>query len=160
MKKIKTDVMFICSVGGHLTQMLQLKDLILSYNYVLVTDKTPVTIPLKDKFNIRYMCYCSRKYFLTYAFKEAYNAILALVYLIKYNPKVIVTTGTHTAMPTCVMAKWFKKKVIYIESFAKNKTPTRSAKYACKHHVADTLVVQWDEMEQVLKGSENWGWIY
>ena len=157
---MKKDVMFICSVGGHLTQMLQLKDLIKSYNYILVTDKTPVTIPLKDKFNIKYMTYCSRKFILSYPFKEAYNAILAFFYLIIYNPKVIVTTGTHTAMPTCVMAKWFGKKVIYIESFAKNKTPTKSAKYACKHNIADTLVVQWENMKDVLPGSENWGWIY
>ena len=157
---MKKQVMFICSVGGHLTQMLQLSDLIKSYDYILVTDKTPVTIPLKEKYNVRYMTYCSRKYKFSYPFKEAYNAILALIYLIRYNPKVIVTTGTHTAMPTCVMAKWFGKKVIYIESFAKNKIPTKSAKYAHDHNIADTLVVQWDDMKKVLPNSEMWGWIY
>ena len=32
----KKRVMFICSVGGHLTQMLQMKNIFNDYNYVLV----------------------------------------------------------------------------------------------------------------------------
>ena len=32
-------VMFISSVGGHLTQLLELKSLFKDYNYVLVTEK-------------------------------------------------------------------------------------------------------------------------
>ena len=63
-------------------------------------------------------------------------------------------------MPTCVIAKWFRKKVIYIESFAKCMTPTKSAKYAYEHNIADTLVVQWDSMKQVFPNSEMWGGVY
>lgn len=160
MSKNKKQVMFICSVGGHLTQMLQLKDLFNEYEYILITEKTPITIPMSKKYNMKYMVYCSRKYKFTYYFKEFVNLIRALHYLIKYNPDVIVTTGTHTAVPTCVIAKWVKKKIIYIESFAKNTTPTKSAEYIQKKKIADTLVVQWETMKGVLEDAENWGWIY
>lgn len=160
MKKNKKQVMFICSVGGHLTQMLQLKELFNEYEYVLVTDKTPVTVSMNQKYNMEYMVYCSRKYKMTYYLKEFVNVIRAIHYLRKYDPDVIVTTGTHTAMPTCVIAKWMKKKVIYIESFAKNTTPTKSAKYIHEKNVADTLVIQWDTLKDVLPNSECWGWIY
>lgn len=53
-----------------------------------------------------------------------------------------------------------KKKIIYIESFAKNTTPTKSAEYIQKKKIADTLVVQWETMKDVLEDAENWGWIY
>ena len=36
-------VMFISSTGGHLTQLLQLKELFKEYEYVLITEKTDVT---------------------------------------------------------------------------------------------------------------------
>ena len=36
-------VMFISSKGGHLTQLLQLKELFKEYEYVLITEKTDVT---------------------------------------------------------------------------------------------------------------------
>ena len=42
-------VMFISSVGGHLTQILELKKIFNNYEYVIVTEKTDVT-----KVNIRW----------------------------------------------------------------------------------------------------------
>ena len=44
MKKKK--VLFVSSIGGHLTQMLQLKSIFNDYNYVLITEKSEVTINL------------------------------------------------------------------------------------------------------------------
>jgi len=32
-------VMFISSVGGHLTQLLKLKQIFLNYDYILITEK-------------------------------------------------------------------------------------------------------------------------
>ena len=56
MKKKK--VLFICSVGGHLTQMLQLKRIFDDYNYLLVTEKTDVTKDLSNKYNVKFFKYC------------------------------------------------------------------------------------------------------
>ena len=52
MKKKK--VMFISSVGGHLTQLLELKKIFDDYDYVLVTEKTDVTKDMKSKYNMEY----------------------------------------------------------------------------------------------------------
>ena len=55
-------VMFISSVGGHLTQILELKEIFNDYEYVLITEKNDVTKDMKDKYNIDYLPYGSRNH--------------------------------------------------------------------------------------------------
>ncbi len=156
-KKLKR-VMFISSVGGHLTQMLQLKGIFKDYNYILVTEYTDVTKDMKSKYKMEYLTYCSRQYWLSYPFKEGWNILKSLFLFFKYRPKVVVTTGTHTAVPMCYIAKLFGSKVIFIESFAKRTSPTKSGKMV--YPIADTFVVQWDSMKKFYPKAKVWGWIY
>ena len=158
--KDKQKVMFISSVGGHLTQLLELKKIFNNYNYVLVTEKTDVTKPMKDKYNIEYLPYGSRNQKLRYIFVLLWSCIKSLYYFIKYNPDVIVTTGANTAAAMCCLGKLFGKKVIYIESFAKRTSPTVTGKYIYKLHAYTTFVVQWESMLEFYPNAEYWGWIY
>ena len=43
-------VMFIASMGGHLTELLQMKKLFKYYDYMLVTEKHKSTINLKEDY--------------------------------------------------------------------------------------------------------------
>ena len=43
-------VMFISSMGGHLTEMMQLKSIFKEYDYKIVTEKHKSTITLKSKY--------------------------------------------------------------------------------------------------------------
>lgn len=158
MKKKK--VMFISSVGGHLTQLLELKTLFKKYDYVLVTEKTDVTIKMKDKYNVKYLPYGSRNQKLLYVFILLLSCIKSLFYFIRYNPDVIVTTGANTCAAMCCLGKIFGKKVIYIESFAKRTTPTITGKCIYKLHAYTTFVVQWEGMLKYYPEAEYWGWIY
>ena len=151
-------VIFISSVGGHLTQLLQLKDTFNDYDYLLVTEKTDVTEDLKDKYNASYLVYGSRKYLLKYLFIFAFNILKSLYLFIKFRPKTIITTGTHTAVPMCYIGWLFRRKVIFIESFSKQKSPTLSGKLV--YPIASTFVVQWESMLDVYPKAECWGWIY
>ena len=117
MKKKK--VLFVSGVGGHLTQMLQLKSLFNEYDYLLITEKTDVTIGLKDKYNTKYFMYCNKKNLIKYFFVNVINAFKAIGTFIKERPDVIVTTGPNTAVALCYLGRLFHKKVIFIESFAK-----------------------------------------
>ena len=152
--------MFISSVGGHLTQILELKDLFNDYKYVLITEKTDVTVSMKDKYNMSYLKYGSRKYIFSYIFIAMFNIIKSFCLYLKYRPKVIVTTGTHTAVPMCIIGKIFGSKVIYIESFAKRTTPTVSGKFIYKLHAYSIFVVQWESMLKFYPKAEYWGGIY
>lgn len=153
-------VMFISSTGGHLTQLLQLKELFKEYEYVLITEKTDVTKSMKSKYNMSFFPYGSRNQKLLYPFILLINCFMSLFYLIKYNPEVIVTTGANTAAAMCCLGKIFRKKVIYIESFAKNNSPTVTGKMIYKLHAYTTFVVQWENMLKYYPKAECWGWIY
>lgn len=153
-------VMFISSVGGHLTQLLQLKDLYKDYNYTLITEKTEVTKDLKNKYNINFLPYGSRNQKIIYLFILLWSCIKSLFYFIKYRPDVIVSTGANTAAAMCCLGKLFGKKVIYIESFAKSTSPTITGKWIYKLKAYTTFVVQWETMLDFYPNAKCWGWIY
>ena len=156
MKKKK--VMFISSVGGHLTQMLELKKIFDDYDYVLVTEKTDVTIDLKNKYHMDYLKYGSRHYIFKYIFISLYNVFRSIYLFFKYKPQVIVTTGTHTAVFMCYLGWLFRRKVIFIESFAKRTSRTLAGKLV--YPIATTFVVQWESMLKFYPKAKYFGGIY
>ncbi len=158
MKKKK--VMFISSVGGHLTQLLELQSLFKEYKYILITEKTDVSKKLADKYNLRFLPYGSRNQKFIYPFILFWNCLKSFYYLIRYNPNVIITTGANTAAAMCCLGKIFRKKVIYIESFAKSDSPTITGKMIYKLHAYTTFVVQWENMLKFYPKAEFWGGIY
>ena len=159
-KNKKKKVMFISSVGGHLTQLLELKKIYNNYDYVLVTEKNDVTKDLKDKYHVKYMPYGSRNQKLSYPFILLFNCLKSLYFFTRYNPDVIITTGANTVAAMCCLGKLFRKKVIYIESFAKRNSPTITGKCIYKLHAYTTFVVQWESMLKVYPKATYWGGIY
>ena len=151
-------VMFISSVGGHLTQLLELKKIFNDYEYVLVTEKTDVTKNMKSKYNMEYLVYGSREYLFSYIFKFTFNILKSFYLFLKYRPNVIVTTGAHTAVPMCYIGKLFRKKVIFIESYAKRTSPTLSGRLVYK--VATIFIVQWESMLKFYPKAKYFGGIY
>lgn len=150
-------VMFISSVGGHLTQLLELKSIFNDYNYVLVTEKNDVTKNMNLQYNIEYLPYGSRNQKVKYLFILLCNCLKSLLLFFKYNPDVIVTTGANTAAAMCCIGKLFGKKVIFIESFAKRTSPTITGKCIYKMHAYTTFVVQWETMLQFYPKAKYWG---
>lgn len=152
-------VLFISSTGGHLDELLQLKSLFKKYDSYIITEKTKSTIDLKDKYSqVNYLVYGTKDHFITYIFKFIYNIIKSLVLFVKIRPKVIVTTGTHTAVPMCYIGKLFFRKIIYIETIANSKTKTLSGKLV--YPIADTFIVQWESMLKLYPKAIYGGWIY
>lgn len=156
MKKKK--VLFVSSIGGHLTQMLQLKSIFNDYNYVLITEKSEVTINLKEKYNVRYYMYCNKKNFIKYFLINVINAFHSVFTFFKEWPSVIVTTGANTAIPLCYLGRIFGKKVIFIESFAKRNGKTLAGRLA--YPVATTFIVQWKSMLEYYPKAKYFGGIY
>lgn len=152
-------VLFIASTGGHLSELLQLKPLFKKYDSSLITEKTKSTIDLKEKYKkVNYLVYGTREHKFTYPFKFLYNCFKSLILYIKIRPNVIVTTGTHTAVPMCYIGKLFRSKIIFIETFANSKTKTASGKLV--YPIADTFIVQWESMLELYPKAIYGGWIY
>lgn len=151
-------VIFISSEGGHLSELQQLE--FNDYDYQIVTERTTTTNELRKKYKnkIHYLLYGTRRTPFIYFFILLINSIISLNLFIKYKPDYVVSTGTHTAVPMCFIAKLFKKKVIWIETFANRTTATLAGKIVYK--IADTFVVQWEEMKSVYPKAEYWGAIF
>lgn len=151
-------VLLISSVGGHLTQLLQLEPLFKNYQYHIVTEKCAITMDLKDKYPISLLVYGARNYLFRYIFKFSFNMFKTFFIFLSKRPDVIITTGAHTAVPMCYIAKLFRKKVIFIESFAKTTSPTLSGKLV--YPIADLFIVQWETMKKIYPKAINGGSIY
>ena len=157
---MKKKVLFISSCGGHLNELLQLKPCFDNYDYHLITEKNESTKYLKKEYDkkISYLVYGTKKKILLYPFILIINSFISLFYFIKYRPKYIVTTGTHTAGPICCIGKLFRSKIIYIETFANINSKTKTGSLIYKF--ADLFVVQWPQMLKIYPNAVYWGWIF
>ena len=156
--KKKNRVLFISSTGGHLEELLQLKPLIDKYDYYIVTEKTDTNKNLKDKYKVGYLVYGTRKTPIRYAFIMIINGFKSLYIYFKIKPKVIVTTGTHTAVIMCYIGKIFGSKIIFIETFANRETKTLAGRLV--YPISDLFVVQWKEMLKIYPKSVYFGGVY
>lgn len=155
---MKKKVLFISSEGGHLNELQQIE--FNKYNYYVVTEKTKSTASLKDKYKkkVSYLIYGTRKTPILYFFILLINFFISLFIFIKFRPEVVVSTGTHTAVLMCYIAKIFRKKVIWIETFANRNSKTLAGRLV--YPIADKFIVQWKEMKKVYEKAEYWGSIY
>lgn len=144
MKKKK--VIFVAGVGGHLTELLQLDSLFKEYDYTLITEKTEVTKDLKNKYNVKYFFYNNKKNYIKYLFINGFNLINSIIAYIRIRPDVVVTTGPNTGVYLCQLAHIFKKKVIFIETYANVTNSTKSGRIVYKF--ADHFVVQWESLKK------------
>lgn len=153
-------VLFIASTGGHLSEMLQLSSIFKNYDYNIITEKTKSTIGLKDKYpnKVDYLKFGTKDFPFSYIFILLFNILKSMFLYIKIRPRVIVTTGTHTAVPICYIGKLFGTKIIFIETFANSKTKTLSGRMV--YPIADTFIVQWESMLELYPKAILAGWIY
>ena len=114
--------------------------------------------PKRWRKSIHYLVYGTKSHLFSYLFKFAFNIFKSLFLMIKIRPDVVVTTGTHTAVPMCYLAKLFGKKVIFIETFANRKTKTKAGSLV--YPIADVFIVQWESMLDLYPNAVFGGWIY
>lgn len=155
-----TKILFISSTGGHFTELMQLNKIMEECNYLIVTEKDTTNANLKEKYKdkIDYLVYGTKKNLLKYIFILAFNCIKSLYIYLKFRPQIIITTGTHTAGPMCCIGKILGSKIIYIETFANKNTKTATGRLL--YYIADTFVVQWEEMLKLYSKAKYWGGIF
>ena len=84
--------------------------------------------------------------------------MISLKIFFKEKPDVVISTGVLATIPMCLICKLFKRKLIYIESFAKVTSPTLSGKLLYKY--ADRFYVQWESMLKIYPKAIYLGGIY
>jgi UDP-N-acetylglucosamine:LPS N-acetylglucosamine transferase len=156
-------VMFISSTGGHLDELLELKDMFKKYDYYIVTENTKSNLILREKHPKRvsflaYGTYTTKLNKIIYPFKLIYNTIKSLFIYLKVKPKYIVSTGAHTAGPMCLIGHLLGSKIIFIETFANSNSKSRTGSIVYKF--ADLFIVQWEDMLELYPDAVYGGWIF
>ena len=153
-------VLFISSTGGHLSEMMQLKPMFDKYDYHIITEFTESTKNLKNKHKGRvdYLVFGTKDHLFSYIFKFGWNILKSFYLFFKVRPKYVISTGTHTAVPMCYIAKLFGAKIIFIETFANSTTKTLSGKMI--YPIANLFIVQWESMLKLYPKAKLGGWIY
>lgn len=156
MNKTNKKLCFAASSGGHFEQILMLKPLMDKYDSFLLTEQTKYELEIKHE-KIYYLHQVNRKEW-KFLFKMIANTFISLFIFIKERPDVVITTGVLAMIPMCLLAKACRKKLIYIESFAKVNTPTQTGKIMYKY--ADQFYVQWPQMKEIYPNAIYLGGIY
>ena len=157
---MRKKVLFISSTGGHLNELLQLSPLFEKYDSYIITEKDKANENLKQTYGERlyFLPYGTRAKLFTYIFKYLFLCFKTLYLYAKIRPKVIVTTGTHTAGPICILGKIFGSKIVYIETFANTNRKTATGRLI--YPIADLFIVQWEEMLKIYPKAVYGGSIY
>ena len=71
---------------------------------------------------------------------------------------MVVCTGVLATVPMCLLCKLFGKKLVYIESYAKVRTPTLTGKLL--YPFADRFYVQWRELLEFYPKAVYVGGVY
>lgn len=146
-------VCLVSSSGGHFEQLKELKKLSdFGKQYVIVTEKTR-TGEVADY----YLKQVNRKELL-WIFYEIYNLFVSLYILFKEKPDAVISTGALCTIPMLLSAKMMNIKTIFIESFAKIKSPTLTGKLCYKF--VDIFIVQWETMLEFYPNAIMGGSIY
>lgn len=145
MKKNRSKrVLFISSAGGHLFQLLQMEPLFNKFEYLLVTEKQETTTELKESYDVKFLLGGTRKNLFIFLFRFTLNILKSFVIFLRFRPHFVITTGVHTAVPMCYIAKIFGRKVIYFETFARVLDKTLAGRLV--YPIADLFFVQWESM--------------
>ena len=156
MNKRKMRVCFAASSGGHLAELMLLRPLMERYDSVLVTEKTAYETDVGG-IRRRYLVQVNRRE-LTCLPRLAINALRSLGIILRERPDVVVCTGVLATVPMCLLCKLFGKKLVYIESYAKVRTPTLTGKLL--YPLADRFYVQWRELLEFYPKAVYIGGVY
>lgn len=157
MAKKKNKICLISSSGGHFEQLLMLRKLGEKNNIFIVTEKTKYN---KNDKKVNYFVMQVNRKEPLFIFKMIGILFKSLYIFLKEKPDVVISTGVLASIPMLFIGHIFKKKVIYIESFAKINSPTMTGNLIYKRKIADQFYVQWESMLEFYPDAIYKGGIY
>ena len=131
-----TDILIICSPGGHLVEALDFTNHILYKKKFIISD-------YKNLNNIdNHISFINSERDL----RILLQIILAFFLILKEKPRLMISTGAGVCVPFFILAKLFKIPSIYIESPTRIENPSMSAKiiqfFATKIYVRSPFLVR------------------
>ncbi len=144
LKNEEVRICFVASSGGHLEEARCLKKIASKYPSILVTEREDYEIKsfcdqmvLIDKMNRKEI----------YSWIRLFLGLRGVHRFLKERKIThIVTTGAMCSFGYCLVAKFMGIKIIYIESFARTKSPSITGKLI--YPISDLFIIQWKELKK------------
>ncbi len=149
-----TKVLFVCSSGGHLSQLLQLKPWFANH------DRRWVTFDLADaRSKLRDEDMVPAAYPTTRNLPNlARNFRLAWRELTDFRPDVVISNGAAVALPFFMMARARKIPTVYLEVYDRVDSRTLTGRLVAPF--ASRFCVQWPEQQRLNPNSVLVGPLY
>jgi beta-1,4-N-acetylglucosaminyltransferase len=150
----RADLLLVCSTGGHLLQLVALREAWEPFTRAWVTfDKSDARSLLRDER-------------VTFAYGPTNrsvknllrNLVLAWRVVGQVRPRAIVTTGAGVAVPFAWVARLRGASVVYVESLARIEGP--SLTYRLISPIASRRYVQWPELADALPSARFAGNVF
>ncbi|MED3910371.1 PssD/Cps14F family polysaccharide biosynthesis glycosyltransferase [Peribacillus simplex] len=149
-------ICFAASSGGHLEQLMMLFPLMKKHDSFILTERTQYNFNSK---NLKaYDVTQINRREKTFIIKLFLLIIESFVIFFKEKPDVVISTGALATVPICLLAKLFRKKLIFIESFSKISSPTITGRIM--YRIADLFLIQWEELKKFYPNAIYGGGIY
>ena len=144
------------SSGGHLEEISRLREIRDGYDCFLFTESG----------SFEELNFCEKVYYVKQINRKEKGFLFHFLQLWmhadtimkKEDPDCIISTGALATFPICVIGKLRKKKVIYIESFARVDGSSMTGKLM--KAVADLYIVQWRELLDAVPNAVYGGGIF
>lgn len=137
-------LLLVCSSGGHLTQLVALKDWWGARERAWCTFDTPdARGHLADETQVAWAYFPTTRNIVNLL----RNTRLAWRVIRDYRPTAIASTGAGVALPFFVLGRMFRCTTIYIEVFDRVDSPTLTGRL-CRPFT-DVMCVQWEEQRSL-----------
>jgi beta-1,4-N-acetylglucosaminyltransferase len=137
----------ISSAGGHLSELIKVIPSSYEEEIVYITFKnghTKDTLKDKPHFFVIDPHVSKIKFFI--------NFIQSFLLFIRLRPKVIISTGAGIAIPIILIGRFFKTKIVFIESGARIYNPSKSASFVYKY--SDLFIIQYKTLSSIFPKSK------
>jgi UDP-N-acetylglucosamine:LPS N-acetylglucosamine transferase len=147
-------VLLVASSGGHLLQLLQLKDEWSPAERVWVTFDTADARSLLHDEQVRFAHHPTNR-----SVRNLLRNLLLAFQLVRgLRPRAVVTTGAGVAVPFCYVGKTFGARIVFIESFSRISRPSLTARLV--YPIADSFFVQWPELQSRFRRARYEGQLF
>jgi beta-1,4-N-acetylglucosaminyltransferase len=141
------------SSGGHLQQALRLKEAYKNKDYFFITERRSNGLDLAKK---------ERVYFISPPRRKWYRLIVSFLQTLRIfiieRPSIIISTGAEIGYPAIMLGWVLRKKVIYIETFARIDRMSLTGRLV--YPFIKDFYVQWEELAKKYPKSKYVGAVY
>ena len=137
----------ISSGGGHLSELMKVIPSSYENEMTYITFRNGHTKDtLKDKahFFVIDPHISKMKFFI--------NFVQSFLLFLKLRPKVIISTGSGIAIPLILIGRFFKTKIVFVESGARIFKPSKTASFIYKY--SDLFIIQYETLHSFFPKSK------